>query len=99
MSDAYEARRLRYQAELADGLHRATCAESPTRRGRTSHSTGWIPWLATALARSQRLRCMAVWAVGRSLPVITYLLDELPHRIVRRTRGGNAYRVLAPKDR
>jgi hypothetical protein len=30
--------------------------------------------------------------------VVTYLLDELLCQIVRRTRGGNAYRVLARKD-
>jgi hypothetical protein len=36
--------------------------------------------------------------VGAPLLVITYLLDELLRQVVRRTRGGNTYRVLARKD-
>ncbi len=57
-----------------------------------------LPWLATGPTRWRRLRHTAVWAVGRPLLVITHLLDELLRQIVRRTRGGNAYRVLARKD-
>lgn len=57
-----------------------------------------LPWLATRPTRWRRLRHTAVWTVGRPFMVATYLLDELLHRVVRRTRGGNAYRVLARKD-
>jgi hypothetical protein len=33
------------------------------------------------------------------LLAITHLLDKLLGQVVRRTRGSNAYRVLARKDR
>ncbi|HEV7453371.1 MAG TPA: class I SAM-dependent methyltransferase [Pseudonocardiaceae bacterium] len=58
-----------------------------------------LPWLAAAgPTRWRRLRHTAVWAVGLRLLVVPYLLDELLRQVVRRTRGGNAYRVLARKD-
>lgn len=58
----------------------------------------WLPWLTTEPTRWRRFRHTAVWAVGKPLCVIAHLLDELLHQVVRRTRGGNAYRVLARKD-
>ncbi|MGH4012264.1 MAG: class I SAM-dependent methyltransferase [Pseudonocardiaceae bacterium] len=57
-----------------------------------------LPWLATAPTRWRRLRHTAGWAVGRPLLVITHGLDTLLHSVVRHTRSGNAYRVLARKD-
>jgi SAM-dependent methyltransferase len=57
-----------------------------------------LPWLATEPTGWRRLRHSTVWAVGRPLLVITHLLDELLRQVVRRTRGGNTYRVLARKD-
>jgi methyltransferase family protein len=57
-----------------------------------------LPWLATEPTRWWRLRHSTVWTLGRPLMVITHLLDELLHQVVRRTRGGNTYRVLARKD-
>jgi hypothetical protein len=56
-----------------------------------------LPWLAPGLTRRWR-RHTTVWAVGRPLLVITHLLDKLLGQVVRRTRGGNTYRVLARKD-
>jgi SAM-dependent methyltransferase len=57
-----------------------------------------LPWLATGPTRWRRFRHTTVWAVGRPLLVITNLLDKLLRQVVRRTRGGNTYRVLARKD-
>lgn len=59
-----------------------------------------LPWLAglPGLSRGKDRRHTAVWAVGRPLLLITYLLDELLGQVVRRTRGSNTYRVLARKD-
>jgi SAM-dependent methyltransferase len=57
-----------------------------------------LPWLTTGPTRWRRLRHTTVWAVGRPLLVVAYLLDELLRQVVRRTCGGNAYRVLARKD-
>ncbi len=57
-----------------------------------------LPWLAAEPIRWRRLRHAMVGAVGRPLLVIAHLLDELLGEVVRRTRGGNAYRVLARKD-
>jgi SAM-dependent methyltransferase len=57
-----------------------------------------LPWLATEPTRWRRLSHTTAWAVGRPLFVITYLLDMLLYQVVRRTRSGNAYRVLARKD-
>jgi SAM-dependent methyltransferase len=76
-------------ADLFFGLGLALLAASPDPR---------LPWLAADQTRWRRLRHTAVWAVGRPLFMLAYLLDELLHQIVRRTRGGNAYRVLARKD-
>jgi hypothetical protein len=57
-----------------------------------------LPWLATGPTRWGQFRHTTVWTVGRPLLVITHLLDKLLGQIVRRTRGGNTYRVLARKD-
>ncbi len=57
-----------------------------------------LPWLAAGPTRWRRIRHAAVWAVGRPLLAVTYLLDVLLRQVVRRTRGGNTYRVLARKD-
>jgi hypothetical protein len=57
-----------------------------------------LPWLAAEPTRWRRFRHTTVWAVSLPLLVLTYLLDKLLREIVRRTRGGNAYRVLARKD-
>lgn len=57
-----------------------------------------LPWLTTEPTRWRRLRHTTVWAVGRPLLVIAHLLDKLFGQLVRRTGGGNAYRVLARKD-
>ncbi|MGH8572504.1 MAG: hypothetical protein ACREX8_08010, partial [Gammaproteobacteria bacterium] len=75
--------------DLLVGLVLALIAVAPDPR---------LPWLATGPTRWRQLRHAMVWAVGRPLLVITHLLDELLHKVVRRTRGGNAYRVLARKD-
>jgi hypothetical protein len=74
--------------DLFFGLALALTAVAPDPR---------LPWLATEPTRRRRLRYTTVWAVGRPLLVITYLLDELLRQVVRRTRGGNTYRVLARK--
>jgi SAM-dependent methyltransferase len=57
-----------------------------------------LPWLAIGPTRWRRLRHAFVGAVGQPSLVIAYLLDELLGQVVRRTRGSNAYRVLARKD-
>jgi hypothetical protein len=57
-----------------------------------------LPWLATEPTRWRQFRHTTVGAVGRPLLVITYLFDQLLRQVVRRTRGGNTYRVLARKD-
>ncbi|MDQ4032844.1 MAG: class I SAM-dependent methyltransferase [Actinomycetota bacterium] len=57
-----------------------------------------LPWLATRPTRWRRLRHTTVWTAGRPLLVSMYLLDMLLYRVVRRTRRGNAYRLLARKD-
>ncbi|HEY3894345.1 MAG TPA: class I SAM-dependent methyltransferase [Pseudonocardiaceae bacterium] len=58
----------------------------------------WLPGLSGEEGRRQQRRHTAVWAVGRPLLLVTYLLDELLGQIVRRARGSNTYRVLARKD-
>jgi hypothetical protein len=75
--------------DLFFGLALALTAVAPDPR---------LPWLATEPTRWRRLRHTTGWAVGAPLLVITYLLDELLRQVVRRTRGGNTYRVLARKD-
>jgi SAM-dependent methyltransferase len=57
-----------------------------------------LPWLTIEPTPSRRLRRTAVWIVGLPLVVIAHLLDTLLGQIVRRSRGGNTYRVLARKD-
>jgi SAM-dependent methyltransferase len=57
-----------------------------------------LPWLTTQPTRRQRLRHTTVWTLGKPLLVTTYLLDELLRQVIRHTRGGNAYRMLARKD-
>ncbi len=57
-----------------------------------------LPWLADTPTRWRQLRHSAVGAVGRPLLVGAYALDSLLSKLVRRTRGGDAYRVLARKD-
>jgi hypothetical protein len=57
-----------------------------------------LPWLATGPTLWRQLRHAMVKAVGRPLLVTAHLLDELLGQVVRRTCGGNAYRVLARKD-
>lgn len=57
-----------------------------------------LPWLATEPTHWRQLRHTTVWTVGRPLLAGTYFLDELLSHVVRRTSGGNAYRVLARKD-
>jgi hypothetical protein len=57
-----------------------------------------LPWLATGSTRWRRVWNATMWAVGRPLLVATYLLGDLLRRFVRRTHGGNAYRVLVRKD-
>ena len=75
--------------DLFFGLLLALIAASPDPR---------LPWLAAAPTRRRRLAHRAVWAVGRPLLMVPLLLDELLGQVVRRTRMGNAYRVLARKD-
>jgi SAM-dependent methyltransferase len=77
------------RGDLFFGLALALIAIAPDPR---------LPWLVTRPTRWRRLRHTAVWSVGRPLLVIMHLLDELLRHVVRRTRGGNAYRVLARKD-
>ena len=57
-----------------------------------------LPWLTTEPTLWQQRRHTAVWAVGRPLLTCTYLLDALLGQLVRRSRGSNAYRVLARKN-
>jgi SAM-dependent methyltransferase len=75
--------------DLVFGLIFALIAVAPDPR---------LPWLATEPTPWRRLRHTTVWVVGRPLLMITHLLDELLSRVVRRSRGGNTYRVLARKD-
>ncbi|MDT5232663.1 MAG: hypothetical protein QOI39_3163 [Mycobacterium sp.] len=75
--------------ELMSSLALALIAVAPDPR---------LPWLATGPTPWRRLRHTIVWAVGLPLLMTTYLLDDLLGRVVRRTRGGNTYRVLARKD-
>ncbi len=78
-----------HQGDLLFSLALALIALAPDPR---------LPWLATEPTRWRRLRHTTVWAVGRPLLVFSHLLDELLRQVVRRTRGGNTYRVLARKD-
>jgi SAM-dependent methyltransferase len=57
-----------------------------------------LPWLPTKPTHWRRLAHTTVWAVGRPFLMALWLLDELLSQVVRRTRTGNAYRVLARKD-
>jgi hypothetical protein len=57
-----------------------------------------LPWLPTEPTPWRQRRHAAVWAVGRPLLAATYFLDLLLSQVVRRTRGSNAYRVLARKN-
>lgn len=57
-----------------------------------------LPWLTDPPTRVKQLRRTLVWAAGRPLLVIAYLLDTLLSDIVRRTHGGNTYRLLACKN-
>ena len=75
--------------DLFFGLALALTAIAPDPR---------LPWLATEPTRWRRLRHTTAWAVGWPLLVITHLLDELLRQVVRRTGGGNTYRLLARKD-
>jgi SAM-dependent methyltransferase len=75
--------------DLFYGLMLALNAASPDHR---------LPWLATKPARRRPLLGAAIWAMGTPLLMITLLLDKLLEPVVRRTRTGNAYRVLACKD-
>ncbi|MDQ3761213.1 MAG: class I SAM-dependent methyltransferase [Actinomycetota bacterium] len=56
-----------------------------------------LPWLAARPTRWRRFRHATVWAVGRPSLVVAYLLDMLLYQVVRRTHGGNTYRILARK--
>jgi hypothetical protein len=56
-----------------------------------------LPWLTTSPTLFRRLRHTLVWTASRPLLVIACMLDALLGHVVRRTRGGNTYRVLARK--
>ncbi len=75
--------------DLFLGLALALMAVAPDPR---------LPWLAAAPTRWRQIRHSVVSAMGRPLLVGAYALDSLLYRVVRRTRGGNAFRVLARKD-
>lgn len=75
--------------DLLSGLVLALIAVAPDPR---------LPWLDTGPTLWRRLRYRIVWSVGRPLLAITHLFDKLLQQVVRRTRGGNAYRVLVRKD-
>jgi hypothetical protein len=75
--------------DLFSGLMLALNAALPDPR---------LPWLATKPTRWRQLAHTAVWAGGTPLLMTTLLLDKLLGQVVRRTRTGNAYRVLARKD-
>ncbi|HEX2289986.1 MAG TPA: class I SAM-dependent methyltransferase, partial [Pseudonocardiaceae bacterium] len=75
--------------DLLCGLALALIAVAPDPR---------LPWLTTEPTRGRRIRHAAVWAAGRPLLPVAYLLDMLLYQVVRRAQGGNAYRVLARKD-
>ncbi len=57
-----------------------------------------LPWLAARPTRWRRIRHTTVSAAGRPLLIGAYFLDVLLSQVMRRTRRGNAYRVLARKD-
>ncbi|MGH3717370.1 MAG: class I SAM-dependent methyltransferase [Pseudonocardiaceae bacterium] len=57
-----------------------------------------LPWLAAGPTRWRRLRHTTVWTIGQPLLVAAYVLDARLGRVIRRSRGSNAYRVLARKD-
>lgn len=56
------------------------------------------PWSKIKPVRWRQLRHAAVWSAGRPLLLSAFLFDQLVGHIMRRTRGGNTYRVLARKD-
>jgi SAM-dependent methyltransferase len=57
-----------------------------------------LPWRGPTPGRGRRFRHAA--AVTSVLPVLlgAFALDALVHQVVRRTRGGNTYRLLARLD-
>jgi SAM-dependent methyltransferase len=68
------------------GLLLNVCARNPK-----------LPWLPAEPTRWRRVRCTTVWAVGRPLLAGAAIIDWLLSQVVRRTRNGNVYRVLACK--
>lgn len=57
-----------------------------------------LPWMPSTPDHWRQLRRKAASAAGRPLLISASALDSLLDHVVRRTRGGNAYRVLARKD-
>jgi SAM-dependent methyltransferase len=57
-----------------------------------------LPWLTSPPTRARQLWHTAVWAAGRPLFLIAYVLNKSFGHVVRRIGGSNAYRVLARKD-
>lgn len=57
-----------------------------------------LPWLAAEPTHWRRICRAMVWAAGLPPLVVAYLLDRQLNQLVRRSRRGNAYRVLARKD-
>jgi SAM-dependent methyltransferase len=56
------------------------------------------PWHQSPPTRMRRLRRRTVMALAAPFMVLTLPLDHLTHLVLRRTSGGNCYRVLARKD-
>jgi SAM-dependent methyltransferase len=57
-----------------------------------------LPWLTLKPTRWRWFRYVTVRAVSMPLLAGAFILDTLLYRVVRRTRSGNVYRVLACKD-
>lgn len=57
-----------------------------------------LPWLTTPPTRWGKIRRTITWGICWPLLIGMYSLDVLIGHVLRRTRTGNAYRVLARKD-
>lgn len=57
-----------------------------------------LPWMPTTTNRWRQLRHKATSAASRPLLTSAFVLDSLLDQVVSRSRGGNAYRVLARKE-
>lgn len=57
-----------------------------------------LPWLPATGSRWRRIKPPLAWALAAPLLITAIWLDVLTQQLIRRTRGGNCYRVLARLD-